>query len=193
MLGIVEGGQSAAAHSALWRLRELVIAEDALRKEGDVDPDGDHVGSAALVSALAGRAPLRAGKPPREALLNYAFAKSAETSLGPAAFVEGYLLVVCLPKVGGGFTARPEDTVDDEAAERRYLAYAWPSESAAGMKTAFFTDEHERILVLDPKPTEPAPYLGGAHPPACDAALGTDGLPWTAWKNKKPRERLPGE
>src|SRR5439155_826186 len=28
MLGIVERGQSAAAHSALWRLREVVIAED---------------------------------------------------------------------------------------------------------------------------------------------------------------------
>lgn len=193
MLGIVEGGQSAAAHSALWRLREIVIAEDALRKGGDVDPDHDHVGSAALVGALAGRAALRAGGAPRSALLNYAFAKEAPTALGPAALVEGYLLVVCLPKAGGGFTARPEDPVDDELAERRYVAYAWPSERAAGMKTAFFTDEHERILVLDPKHDDAAPYLGGTRAPACDAALGADGLPWAPWKNKKPRERLPGE
>jgi hypothetical protein len=194
MLGIVEGGQSAAAHSALWRLREVVIAEDALRRGAEWDPDGDHVGSAALIESLTGALPLRPGGPKRTPLLNYAFGKTMDTPLGPAAFVEGYLIVVCLPTTSGGFTARPGDAVDDERAERRYVAYAWPSESAAGMKTAFFTDEHERILVLDPAPTVPAPYLGASRAPACDAAIdGKDGLPWVPWKNKKPRERLPGE
>jgi hypothetical protein len=192
MLGIVEGGQSAAAHSALWRLREVVIAEDALRRNAAWDPDGDHVGSAALIGALAGTAELRPGTTRATPLLNYAFRDTIETKLGPATRVEGYLVIVCLPARSGGLTARPGDPIDDESAERRYVAYTWPSESAHGMTTAFFTDEHERIMVLDPPRGAPAPYLGGDRPPACNA-VETDGLDWKPWKNKKPRQKLPGE
>jgi hypothetical protein len=192
MLGIVEGDQSATAFSTLWRVREVVIAEDALRRNGAWDPDGDHVGSAALIGALAGKSELRPGVPLGAPLLNYAFGELTPTALGPAARIGGYLVIVCLPAQGGGFTARPGETVDDEAAERSYEIYAWPSEIAKGMTTAFFADEHERILVLDPPRGEPAPYLGAEHPPACSAATGADGRGWKAWKNKKPRERLPG-
>jgi hypothetical protein len=193
MLGIVEGGQSATAFGALWKLREVVLAEDGLRQTAAWDPDGDHVGSAALIGALAGSAPLRGTKRLDAPLLNYAFHQQTPTALGPAARVEGYLLVVCLPKPGGGFTAQPDEPVDDEQAERRYVAYAWPSEAAKGMTTAFFADEHERLLVLDPPRGAPAPYLGADRPPACDAALGMDGLPWKPWKGKQPRKSLPGD
>lgn len=194
MLGIVEGGQSAAAHSALWRVREVVIAEDALRRNAAWDPDGDHVGSAALVSALAGKSGLRNGSPPLSPpLLNYAFREQVQTRIGPAMRVEGYLVIVCLPAQGGGFTARPGDAIDDERAERRYVVYAWPTELAEGMKTVFFTDEHEHILFYDPPASAKAPYLGPDRPPACDAAPSGDSLPWVVWKNKKPREKLPGE
>ncbi len=193
MLGIVEGGQSAAAYGALWKLREVVLAEDGMRETAPWDPDGDHIGSAALIGGLAGIAPLR-GKTRLDApLLNYAFRVEATTALGPAARVEGYLLIVCLPKQGGGFTAKPDEPVDEEQAERRFLAYAWPSEAAKGMTTAFFADEHERILVLDPPRGAAAPYLGADRPPACDAALGQDGLPWKPWKGKQPRKTLPGD
>lgn len=193
MLGIVEGGQSAAAFSALWRLREVVIAEDDLRRTAPWDPDGDHIGSAALIGALAGREPVRGSVRLDAPLLNYAFKSEIATLLGPAARVEGYLLVVCLPTPSGGWTARPGDPIDDERAERRYVAYAWPSEAARGMSTVFFADEHERLLVLDPPRGAPAPYLGANRPPACDAALGTDGLPWKPWKKKQPRKTLPGD
>jgi hypothetical protein len=193
MLGIVEGGQSAAAYGALWKLREVVIAEDGLRETAPWDPDGDHVGSAALIGGLAGIAPLRGTKKLDTPMLNYAFRLEAPTAIGPAMRVEGYLLLVCLPTPDGGFTARPGDAVDDELAERRFVAYAWPSEAAKGMTTAFFTDEHESIRVLDPPRGTVAPYLGADRPPACDAALGKDGLPWTAWKGKKPRKTLPGD
>jgi hypothetical protein len=193
MLGIVEGGQSATAFGALWKLREVVLAEDGLRQTAPWDPDGDHVGSAALIGALAGSAPLRGTKRLDAPLLNYAFREQTPTAIGPAARVEGYLLIVCLPKVGGGFTARPEEPVDDEQAERRYVAYAWPSESAKGMTTVFFADEHERLLVLDPPRGAAPPYLGTDRPPACDAALGNDGLAWKPWKGKKPRSTLPGD
>ncbi|HVW28233.1 MAG TPA: hypothetical protein VHC69_22875 [Polyangiaceae bacterium] len=193
MLGIVEGGQSATAFGALWKLREVVIAEDGLREMAPWDPDGDHVGSAALIGALAGSEPLRKTKRLDAPLLNYAFRVQTPTAIGPAARVEGYLIVVCLPKAGGGFTARPGEPVDDELAERRYVAYAWPSEAATGMTTAFFTDEHERILVLDPPRGAAAPYKGADRPPACDAALGKDGHPWKPWKGKQPRKSLPGD
>ena len=193
MLGIVEGGQSAAAYGALWKLREVVIAEDGLREMAPWDPDGDHVGSAALIGALAGSEPLRETKRLDAPLLNYAFRVQTPTAIGPAARVEGYLVIVCLPKRGGGFTARPGEPVDDELAERRYVAYAWPSETATGMTTAFFADEHERLLVLDPPRGAPAPYWGADRPPACDAALGKDDFPWKPWKGKQPRKSLPGD
>jgi hypothetical protein len=193
MLGIVEGGQSAAAFSALWRLREVVIAEDDVRKTAVWDPDGDRIGSAALIGALAGNAPVRGTRRIDTPLLNYAFHGEEKTALGPAARVEGYLLVVCLPTPSGGWTARPGEPVDDELAERRFVAYAWPSEGAKGMTTAFFADEHERLLVLDPPRGAPAPYLGPDRAPTCDAALGKDGLPWKTWKKKQPRKTLPGD
>lgn len=193
ILGIVESGQSATAFSALYRLREVVIAEDDVRKTAPWDPDGDHVGSAALVGALSGNAPIRGTRRIETPLLNYAFHAQEDTALGPAARVEGYLIVVCLPTPSGGWTARPDEAVDDELAERRFVAYAWPSEGAHGMTTAFFADEHERLLVLQPARGAPAPYLGRDHTPSCEAALGKDGLPWKPFKNKQPRKTLPGD
>lgn len=193
MLGMVEGGQSTAAFSALWKLREVVIAEDALRRTAPWDPDGDHIGSAALIGSLNGSAPLRGGATLEAPLLNYAFQHTIDTAIGPASPVEGYLFIVCLPTTSGGLTARPTDAIDDERAERRYVAYAWPSDATHGMATVFFADEHERLLVLDPPRGAAAAYLGAARPPACDAALGGDGGAWKAWKNKQPRKVLPGE
>lgn len=193
MLGIVESGQSAAAKSALYRLREVVIAEDVARRSPRVDVDGDGIGSAVLVGALLGAEPPRPGSKVVESLLNRAYRGLVETPLGPAVSVEGYLVVVCLPSPGGGFTARPGDPVDEELAERRFLAYAWPTEATPGLFIAFFADEHENIRVLELPKGAPAPYLGAGRPPACDAALGADHLPWAVWKNKQPRKKLPGD
>lgn len=193
MPGIVESGQSAAAKSALYRLREVVIAEDTARRSPSVDPDGDGVGGALLMGALLGLEPPRPGAPPVQSLLNRAFRGLAGTSLGPAASVEGYLIMVCLPTKQGGFTARPGEPIDEELAERRFLAYAWPTEATPGLFIAFFTDEHENIRTLELPKGSAAPYLGTERPPACDAALGSDHLPWAVWKNKKPRGKLPGD
>ncbi len=193
MLGIVESGESAAAFSALWRLRDVVTAEDDVRRAAPWDPDGDHVGSASLILGLIGKEPVRGSTRLETPLLNYAFRTSVETSIGPAVKVEGYLFIVCLPTPAGGWTARPDDPVDDELAERRYIAYAWPTRAATGMNTIFFADEHERLLILDSPRGAPAPYLDTEHPPACDAALGGDGAPWKPWKNKQPRKTLPGD
>jgi len=193
MLGIVETGQSITATTALSKLREVVSAEDAVRRTGAWDPDHDGIGSAGLVGALAGSIPMRPGAGPVAPVLNRDFRQTIETKMGPAAFVDGYLFVVCLPTPSGGFTARPDDAVDDELAERRYVAYAWPSDVAGGMSAAFFADEHERLLVIDPPRGSAPPFVGGGKPPACDAALGDRAAEWKPWRNKKPRERLPGD
>src|SRR5262245_43180778 len=164
--GIVEGGQRAASKSAIWRLREVVIAEDGLRKTGRIDPDRDHVGSADFIAALAGQAPHRHGVMGDPPLLNYRYRHIVETAEGPAADVGSHLVIVCLPTPEGGLTARPGDAIDDEAAERRFVAYAWPSDAAPDASDVVFADEHERILMLAaPEP----PYRGIGSPPPCDA------------------------
>lgn len=192
MLGIVETGQSVTATTALSKLREVVSAEDAARTTGAWDPDHDGIGSAALIGALAGAFPLRPDAPPAPPILSHDFQRQVETKVGPAALVDGYLFMVCLPTPSGGLTARPSEAVDDEFAERRFVAYSWPS-VASGMSAAFFTDEHERIAFVDPPRDETPPFLGTDKPPACDAALGANASAWKPWKNKKPRERLPGD
>ncbi len=115
-----------------------------------------------------------------------------ETRLGPAADVGGYFVIVCLPKRGGGFTAQPKDTVDDERAEREFYAYAWPSKSGQGLTTAYFLDEHERILLADSRETEPRRLLGPDAPPSCDdvSAPGS-AADWSVWRHKLPRASLP--
>jgi hypothetical protein len=192
MLGIIETGESASAQNALSRVREIVSAEDAARLTAPYDPDGDHVGSALLVTELAGAAPLGNGARLDPALLNYTYHHSIETALGPAADVEGYLFVVCLPTKSGGWNTERTD-IDDDLSERRFLVYGWPSEIAEGMTTVFFTDEHERILVLDLPRGSPPRYLGAGHPPPCDATLGGPVNGWTTWRNKAPRNTLPGD
>lgn len=193
MLGIVETGQSITATTALSKLREIVSAEDAARRTTRWDPDHDGVGSALLVGALAGVLPVRPETPPSTPLLSNEWQRSVETPTGPAALVSGYLFIVCLPAASGGFSARPDQAVDDELAERRFVAYAWPSELAGGIGAAFFADEHERLAFIDPPRGTAPPFFGAARPPACDEALGPHAGDWKPWKNKQPRERLPGD
>ena len=120
------------------------------------------------------------------------YPKLIETRLGPAANIGGYLVLVCLPKQGGGYSARPGDAIDDEASERHFYAYAWPAERGQGLTTAYFLDEHERILLADSQETEPRRLNGIDAPPACDdvSAPRTAG-DWRVWRHKKPRAHLP--
>jgi hypothetical protein len=189
MRGIVEGGQRAASDSALWKLREVLLAEDAMRKSAFIDPDGDRVGSADMINALAGNQPLRTGRRLEAPLLNYRFRETIDTGRGPAVHVGSHLFIVCLPRAGGGFTTHPDEPVDDELAERRFVAYAWPADGVTGIDKVFFIDEHERILYLD---SPHHAYRGAASAPPCDAAL-VDPSAWKPWKDKKPRSRLPGD
>lgn len=194
MPGIVQGGTSAAGSAAVSRLRTLLFAQDTLRKMAPIDPDGDRIGSAAFLGELLGRVGLRGAEPLSPPLLER-YPSLSETRTGPAAEIAGYYFIVCLPARRGGFTADPSDAVDEERAERRFLAYAWPSQAGRGLSEAYFIDEHERILVA------PSGQAGAAHQrtgasaaPRCDDALAPDSRgAWQAWRGKQARALLPGD
>jgi len=188
--GIVAGGTRFTEQRAISRLREISFAEDNARRHATHDPDHDGIGSAALLGELTGELGLRGGRRLTVPLLE-SYPAQRDTQLGPASEIGGYLLLVCLPKRGGGFTARPEDAVDDELAERRLIAYAWPSGTAPGLDNALALDEHEHIWLA---PARPGLRLGPDAPPACDdvTAPATRSA-WKAWRDKKPRQSLPGD
>lgn len=193
MPGIVQGGTTATGAAAVSRLREILFAQDSLRKLARVDPDGDGIGSAGFLDELTGRVGLRGGARLSPPLLER-YPTSEVTALGPAIEMNGYYFVVCLPRRGGGWTADPSEPVDDEAAERRFVAYAWPSTADRGLSEAYFLDEHERILFA-PNAAPPASRLrtGPERPPRCDDALAPETRErWQVWRGKRPRDTLPG-
>jgi len=188
--GIVQGGTRAAEAVAVSKLREILFAEDSARRLGLIDPDGDGVGSAARVDELSGRAGVRGRERLGSPLLER-YPLSVETSAGEAVEIGGFLFMVCLPTPAGGFSAALSASVDEELAERRFLAYAWPAQADLGLSQAFFLDEHEHIEVA---PSRPGLRLGLAHPPSCDDAVTPTGRKvWQTWRKKRPRESLPGE
>jgi hypothetical protein len=188
--GIVQGGTSAAGGRAVSRLREILFVEDAARKSGAWDPDGDGIGSALLLGELTAEIGMRGGPRLTPPLLER-YPKLEPTSMGPALEIGGFFFAVCLPTKTGGLSSDPAAAVDDEHAERRYVAYAWPSGRAPGLERCYFIDEHERILSA---PAGPGMRRGNDHAPSCDDALvaPTD-KDWRPWRGKKPRTELPGE
>jgi hypothetical protein len=181
--GIVQGGRAAVERKAVERLREILIAEDALRRLAPIDPDGDGVGSAALLGEICGVEPLRSGK----VLAQPVLACRGLVPLGPLLADDSgaYFHVVCLPAPGGGWTASSGAPVDDERAERSFVAYAWPGQGSAFTR-AFFIDQHERILETD--------LAAGDRDFRCDAALSLPGKErWHTWMGKLPRQHLPGD
>jgi hypothetical protein len=212
--GIVEAGQNMQARSAMYKLREIRLAQDGLRKTAAWDPDGDGIGSAGALGELVGTKPMRGTKPLEFPLLPTKWAKAmqvAQTAAGPVdvACLEGYCVVVYVP-------------ADDEAAERRFIAYAWPEANTAVGRPKeplttkagdprdvlrgqiLFVDEHERIF----ESGNQQGYFGPGKVPAWDAALptsswaanptghgglGVDGGTWRPWKGKQPLAALAGD
>ena len=189
--GVVQGGQAATSRQAVSRLREILFAQDAVRRGGLNDIDGDGIGSATRLPHLAGAIPPKGAV--RLTVLAPKYRNTQATPIGPASLIGAYLYIVCLPTQDGAFSALPTATVDADSAERRFLAYAWPADARLGIVEAFFIDEHERILVSKNRSKangEPR-YAGPNHPPPCTAALdpASDFRPW---RGKKPRTKLPG-
>lgn len=190
MPGIVAGGNRFTEQRAISRLREILFAEDSARKTAAWDPDHDGVGSAVLLGELTGELGLRGGERLEPPLLE-SYPKQVGTDLGPVTEIGGYYLMICLPKLGGGLSARPGEAFDEELAERRFVAYAWPSGSAPGLESALALDEHENILLA---PAKPGLRYGAGSPPHCDDAVAPDTRgAWAAWRHKQPRQTLPGD
>jgi hypothetical protein len=113
------------------------------------------------------------------------------TRLGPALEIGGYFFKVCLPTSDGGLSADPSARFDDEAAERRFVGYAWPNGTAPGLERAYSIDEHDRILSAASKPDL---RRGLNAPPSCDdASSDATKKDWRVWRDKKPRKHLPGD
>lgn len=180
--GIVQGGRVAVEQSTVSRLREVLFAEDAMRRGGWIDPDRDGVGSAAFLGELCGGPPLR-GQAARSAPV-LACGPLEDTALGPAGRDAGYLYTVCLPTKDGSWSADPARPVDEEAAERKFVAYAWPAPGSS-FERAFFLDQDERILIAPRR----------AFGLECRSALAPEtGSMWTPWRGKRPRPGpLPGD
>lgn len=187
--GMVQGGNSASGQRAVSRLREILFAQDSARKAAAFDPDGDGVGSALLIGELTGELGMRGQARLFPPLLER-YPKLDLTRTGPAVEIGGFWFMVCVPTSASEFSSDPKARFDDELAERRYVAYAWPSGRDPGLLRAYFIDEHERILGA---PSRPTLRRGAEHPPACDDALAPKSRDaWRPWRNKQPREALPG-
>lgn len=193
MPGIVGGGRQAVEQRAVSRLRDVLFAQDAMRRAPWIDPDGDGVGSAAFLGELCGESPRR-GQPERPTPV-LTCSELVATPLGPAAQAAGYLYTVCLPTASGGWSAMPDASVDEERAERAFAAYAWPAPGAP-FEHAFFIDEHETILSIDLRELFGARELSEvpeAFGLSCESAFGADRERFRPWRGKRPREGLPGE
>jgi len=189
MPGLVQGGTMAAGSRAVSRLREILFAEDAARRQASLDPDGDGVGSALLLGELTGELGMRGEAHLTPPLLER-YPKLETTNATSFVEIGGFLFSICLP-TAGGFSNDPHARFDDERAERRFVAYAWPSGRGPGLERAYFIDEHERILSA---PTSDTERFGREHPPRCDDALAPRTRDdWRPWRGKKPRATLPGE
>lgn len=202
--GIIEGGRRQQVKQALYHLRKIRFAQDMARQQAFWDPDGDGIGSAAPLDALSGHIPFRPGGPTQLGLLRLPPAVAGPH--GDVSQVDGYAIAVFLPTRSGTGSARPDDAFDDERAERRWVAYAWPLIRGTGDRSVIYIDEHERILISD-NLGENQQYYGLEKMPRFDAALATssidaaeaeqgpgqDGGLWLPWKDKKPRDRLPGD
>lgn len=197
--GIVAASGRAAGERAVSRLREILFAQDASRRLGLIDPDGNGVGGAGRLGELTGATPVRPGSslaPLEFPPLGVHFRPHVSTRHGEAAEEAGYLYMVCVPTTSGRLSARADASVDEAAAERRFVAYAWPAEVVHQTHPAYFIDEHERILETanesSDDPTQPR-LLGAERAPDCyDALEGPTSSEWTAWRGKQPRSRLPG-
>lgn len=192
--GIAEARGRATSKRAVSLLREILFAQDALRRYAMIDPDKDGVGSAGRLGELAGTDPARGEKLLSTPPLAPRFSPRTASVAGPANQQEGYLLLICLPGDGDTWVTHPGEKVDDEAAERRWVAYAWPAQDGLGHEAAYFINEHEEILESANKGSDGLRLVGSSRAPSCDDALADPTKShWQIWNEKAKRPHLPGD
>lgn len=191
--GIVDARARASSGRAVSTLREFLFAQDAARRHAWIDPDEDGVGSAGRLGELTGTQGARGADPLLQAPLARRYAPRVATSSGPATEYGGYLFIICLPGKQRQWVTKPHAEVDDEKAERRWIAYAWPAGANTPHTAAYFIDEHERILETSSRTRTGLRLVGPGKAPACNDALSTPTKNhWKVWRQKQPRQQLPG-
>ena len=189
--GVIAGGKAAATKQAIAFARSVVTAQDYVRQHPAVDPDHDGIGSALWLHALAGLSPTRGGPPLTSAPLALRSGELVGSESGQLVRHGAYFYKICLPTVGGGFSASPGAEVDEERAERQFLLFAWPQGYGPGSPSeTVFVDQHERIRVLQSQTEDGTRFHGTSQTPSCDPRTASD---WPAWKDKQPRSALPGD
>jgi hypothetical protein len=168
-----------------------LFAEDSLRKLAYIDPDSDRIGSAGFLSELATAGPTRDSGSLTYALLESRLTPRTLTPRGPALAEGEYLLYICLPMRGGGYTANPGDPVDNERAEREWFAWAWPAGGRTPQLVPLAIDQDERILKAKPSGPPAAMWRGASAAPTCDPAVLGDPSLFEPWRGKRPRTELP--
>ena len=179
IVGIVQGGEQVVTGHAISRLRDILRWELAERSAKAIDPDHDGIGSAWRIAELSGAVPLRSGqstKPP----LERRFKTLVDTPIGPASKVGDYYYVVCLPTTDGKWSAKDTASVDEEAAERAFLAYAWPARENL---ITYVIDANGKVSFRDNLGRETDQYVGQLHPVPCnsvvDEAHRGEWIPWS--------------
>jgi len=192
--GIVSARRNSTNTRAVSLLREVLVAEDALRRRGDLDHDGDGVGSAARLHELTGARSARTGTPLPYPPLAPSLRPSVATRSGPAAERDDLLLLLCVPAAPSGFTAMPEAEVDEEAAERRFVAYVWPAREGGLLTAAYAIDQDERIFESENLRADGSLRLVSAlSAPSCDDLETAPPSTYRPWKGKMARPVLPGD
>ncbi len=193
VLGISEARGRDTERRAVSLLREIYFAQNAARRYAMIDPDGDGIGSAGFLGELTGAPTPRTGSPLATPPLAPRLSPRVDTQAGPATKIESYLFMVCLPTAHDGWTAQPRDQVNNEAAERAWRGYAWPSESGLPHTSLYVIDEHEAIFVHDNRTSSGLRFVGSTHPPKCSTLSSPPAqVSFSPWQGKKPRNDLPG-
>lgn len=192
--GIAEARGRASGKKAVSLLREILFAQDALRRLAMIDPDGDGIGSAGRLGELAGSDRARGGETLSSPPLELRFSPRIATKSGPATEQDGHYMIICLPGSDTQWVTHPGAGVDEEKAERRWIAYAWPAQPGLAHTAAYFIDEHERILESDNRESGGLRLVGSEFSPSCDDALAeATGGNWRPWEGKTARTNLPGD
>jgi hypothetical protein len=190
LLGMTNASKRSVDKEIVSRLREILFAQDYARERALIDPDGDGIGGAVALPGLVGTTPLRPPANTRVELLDRRYINVRTTREGPASALNGYLFMVCLPE-GKGWSAAPTARIDEERAEREFLALAWPDGEGTSHGKVFSIDAAERILEFSNRSERGLVYSGVSAPPACDVT--TRGAhAFVAWQGKAPRDHLPG-
>jgi hypothetical protein len=190
LLGMTNASKRSVEKDIVARLREILFAQDYAREHALIDPDGDGIGGAIALPALAGVTPLRPPAIGSVELLDRRYANIHSTREGPASALNGYLFMVCLPQPDG-LTAQPTANVDEERAETQFTALAWPEVDALSDGKLFSIDAQERILEFANRGEHGLIFSGVEAPPPCDVVTRRAGE-FVAWQGKKPRDHLPG-